>query len=199
MSKSYEDRVKIVVAGDAPDLRCAIGSHAMDATITVNDTWVYTTVDGYPICPDHVILIADARTPTTIPESRIKRVLIDNDEARARKSAQDQLRAAINGSQAGWIYYLSIDNLVKIGYTRDLQQRLSAYPPNSRLLALHPGTKDTEHDIHSRFVELRARGREWFRSGGQLDRHIEAVIAQFGQPGAVFRPMRHARVDQRQK
>lgn len=199
MSERYEDRVSTVVVTEAPGLQCAIGSHHMTATITVNDTWVYTTIDGLPICPEHIILLADTRTASTIPESRIKRILIDRDEKRARQHSQERVRKNSARSQPGWIYYLSIDGLIKIGYTSNLENRMKAYPPNTQLLALHPGTKATEADLHQQFAESKARGREWFTPGTRIIEHIESVLERFGKPDGVFKPMRHARTNARAK
>ena len=73
----------------------------------------------------------------------------------------------------GWIYYLLVGDLVKIGYTVDPSQRMKQYPPNSSLLATHPGTLKTERQMHSKFWNSLAKGREWFTPTSDLIEHIK--------------------------
>lgn len=82
----------------------------------------------------------------------------------------------------GWVYYLLVADRIKIGYTIDVKRRLRSYPPGSQLLALHPGTKQLEHDMHAKFAGARAAGREWFLDTPELRQHIKDVIEQFGEP-----------------
>ncbi len=82
----------------------------------------------------------------------------------------------------GWIYYLLISGRIKIGYSTDVKRRLRSYPPDSPLLALHPGTKTLEHEMHLKFTGSRAAGREWFLDTEELRHHITTVIDQFGEP-----------------
>lgn len=79
----------------------------------------------------------------------------------------------------GHVYYLLIGDLVKIGYTVDMDQRMKQYPPNSRLLAAHPGTMKTERQMHSKFFNHLAKGREWFAIHDELMAHIEDVRQRF--------------------
>jgi hypothetical protein len=82
----------------------------------------------------------------------------------------------------GWIYYLLIGDHIKIGYTKDVKRRLRAYPPGSRLLALHAGTKQLERETHAQFAGSRSAGREWFLDTPELREHVKVVIEQFGEP-----------------
>lgn len=77
MSSTYEDRVTTVSVDASPDLACVIGDDAMKAIVTMDYQWIYTTVDGHAICPEHILLISDMRTTAAIPESRIKKILIN--------------------------------------------------------------------------------------------------------------------------
>lgn len=59
---------------------------------------------------------------------------------------------------------------------------MRSYPPEAELLAVHPGTRELEAEMHRRFVGSRTAGREWFRETPDLTEHIALVVAQFGDP-----------------
>lgn len=84
----------------------------------------------------------------------------------------------------GTIYYLRVGNLIKIGYTVDISQRKRQYPPNSELLATHPGTRETERQMHHRFLHRIAQGREWFTPCEELDQHIAKVREKYDTEAA---------------
>jgi len=76
----------------------------------------------------------------------------DRDEsAKARREASD-----------GWVYYVRVGRLIKIGHTKVVYDRLRAYPPDATLLAVEPGTRQLEKERHSRFRAHLEHGREWF-------------------------------------
>jgi hypothetical protein len=76
------------------------------------------------------------------------------------------------------IYFLRLQTgAIKIGYTRDIEQRLqwidSWYGGSpTELLALIPGDKKTERDIHVMFRHLRFGTLEQFRPGRDLMEYI---------------------------
>jgi hypothetical protein len=84
----------------------------------------------------------------------------------------------------GWIYYVRQGELIKIGYTSNLAKRLQSYAPTGVLLAVHPGTRATEKEMHQKFAASLDQGREWFRPRPELLRHIEETRKQFGSPDA---------------
>jgi excisionase family DNA binding protein len=72
----------------------------------------------------------------------------------------------------GFVYFLAaIDGPIKIGFARDVSERLAALqianPHPLRLLASLPGTVRLERALHRRFAEHRLRG-EWFRPAPEL-------------------------------
>lgn len=85
-------------------------------------------------------------------------------------------------NQPGWIYYLHINDMVKIGYTTDIVRRIRDYPPNSPLLGVHPGTPELEKQFHEIFKGSLAQGREWFRPDPDVLAHCEKVVAEYGDP-----------------
>lgn len=79
----------------------------------------------------------------------------------------------------GNIYYLLVGELIKIGYTKNMEQRMRQYPPHSKLLAVHPGTMRTERQMHSMFFNSIVKGKEWFAITPALIKHIENVRDRF--------------------
>jgi hypothetical protein len=97
----------------------------------------------------------------------------------AQREIEERARPKTKHYYGGWIYYLKVGDLIKIGYTMDLGQRLKAYPPNTELLAKHPGTTQTEKDMHNKFLVHLAKGREWFKPSDEVMEHIEAVKVKY--------------------
>lgn len=82
----------------------------------------------------------------------------------------------------GWVYYMRINGRIKIGYTTNLRQRSRNYPPGTELLAVEPGTRDTEKRRHDQFSRSLAQGREWFAESDDLAAHIVGLAAQYATP-----------------
>jgi len=82
----------------------------------------------------------------------------------------------------GVVYYVEVSGRIKIGWTSSLEKRMRAYPPNSRLLAVEPGTRKDEQRLHRMFATYRTHGREWYAPVPSLLHHIEAVKAEHGEP-----------------
>ena len=80
----------------------------------------------------------------------------------------------------GKVYYLRVDGLIKIGYSSNVYGRLRAYPPSSELLAVEPGSMETERLRHGQFRADLKHGREWFRESDDLKSWITAVRQEHG-------------------
>jgi hypothetical protein len=76
-------------------------------------------------------------------------------------------------STSGLVYFLRFGDLIKIGFTTNLRQRLSSIP-HDEVLATVPGTMRDEKHFHQRFAHLR-HAREWFRPGDDLLAYIESI------------------------
>lgn len=83
------------------------------------------------------------------------------------------------------IYYLRQSELIKIGYSADLMNRLRAYGPAAVILAHHPGDRAVERDLHRTFRPFLARGREWYHPRQLLLDHIDRVVTEHGEPWCV--------------
>lgn len=112
------------------------------------------------------------------------------DKAEARQQAKDDVVAKINeGIQLeddepvpGWIYYIRIGDTIKIGYSKDVNRRMRAYPPTAELLAVEPGTTVLERKRHQHFGAHLAHGREWFTPNPELDTWITTLRDHYGDP-----------------
>lgn len=88
------------------------------------------------------------------------------------------------------IYYLQVGELLKIGYTERLRQRINNYPPNRRLLAVEEdGTYEMERARLVEFREYLVSGKEWFKPGPRLIDHVNKLRRQAGaKPIVRFMP-----------
>lgn len=97
-------------------------------------------------------------------------------------------RSDANRIQPGWVYYVAVGERIKVGFATDVNKRLRAYPPESTLLAVHPGTPTLEKDMHNKLAVWRVAGREWYSRSDEVLAHIDRVLAEFGPPPAKFQP-----------
>jgi hypothetical protein len=141
--------------------------------------------NGTPLCAQHandVWAIVDETQPQGFKDAlRDQRIafLRQMEQEEERERAKRTSASTDNATRPGYIYYLRVGDLIKIGYTLYLEDRMKAYPPNSELLATHPGTRQTERQMHHRFLHLLKQGREWFIEGDDLMAHIEDVSSKF--------------------
>ena len=78
----------------------------------------------------------------------------------------------------GQIYYLSVGDYIKIGFTSNWKQRAKAYRTHTgwapQVLAMHSGTVHDEKRLHQQFAFARAKEtREYFARCPELDDHIQ--------------------------
>lgn len=127
-----------------------------------------------PICQKHVLLVwslVEEHRQEVEPEQALT-------EMRERRPASNH---------SGWIYYLRVDQYIKIGYTKNLHQRMGQYPPNAELLAEHQGTLADEQEIHGRFAAYLETGREWYSASDEIMAHITTVVEEYGKPTSPIR------------
>lgn len=148
-------------------------------------------------CPKYISLylnlpICDAHAKITHREVEAVKRLSDASVARQvaeHKAALEENTEKIEAGQRvttgpipGWVYYIQVDDTIKIGYAKDVTNRMRAYPPSAKLLAVEPGTKKTERDRHSHFNAYLAHGREWFRDAPELREWITTLRTEYGNP-----------------
>lgn len=140
----------------------------------------YAASDGLPVCfrhameiHDHVRTVSESLPPPKplTPEQKARAITLMDDKRAAKRMLWGQ------------IYYIRLNDVIKIGWTSCLNDRLISYHPGAILLAHHSGTRADERDLHRSFKPLRVHGREWYRGDAQiiLD-HIAKVIAENGEP-----------------
>lgn len=74
----------------------------------------------------------------------------------------------------GWVYFVCIDGLIKIGWSSCPEVRFKALRPDA-VLHTQPGTMLDERSMHALFAHLLARGREYFRPDPDLLAYIEVL------------------------
>jgi hypothetical protein len=80
------------------------------------------------------------------------------------------------------VYFIRTnDGLIKIGHTVQLDKRRTRFGSGwQHILAVVPGTRQDEADMHSRFSAHLARGAEYFHPAPELIAHINEVRATLG-------------------
>lgn len=94
------------------------------------------------------------------------------------------IRATRRGDRSGGsvVYYVRRGNLVKIGTTVSLQDRMNVLMPDE-ILAVEPGGAEVERQRHREFAALRVKPRsEYFYPGRALQQHISRVLREHGAP-----------------
>lgn len=82
----------------------------------------------------------------------------------------------------GQIYYVRLNGLIKVGWTRTITDRLRAYGPNVEVLCHYSATLNDETDLHRQLVPFRAKGREWYHDCPALRDFVEAAVKLHGPP-----------------
>jgi hypothetical protein len=94
------------------------------------------------------------------------------DAAAVERLARSREQTTVNGSV---VYVIQCGDMVKIGYSRNVGQRLAqirtSNPGAVRLVATLPGGAAEEKALHQRFAEFRSNG-EWFHRRGAMRRWI---------------------------
>lgn len=156
--------------------------------------------DEVPLCDFHARQVAVVVAEWPADRGQFQRTVADQERIdRMREDALKTKRA-----QWGQIYYIRLNDVIKIGWTSNLYGRLIDYNPGAVLLAHHAGTRADERDLHRSFAPLRVHGREWYDGAAQiiLD-HIAKVLDENGPPkvqlemNAPVRQLTHKRHRQR--
>ena len=120
-----------------------------------------TTIGGL-VCTMHGVQIwghvEKARDKTGFHVAEAVERHLTREERQAELNAQ-----ALRATRAeGEIYFLALDDKVKVGWTSNLEQRMKSYPPHSRLIVTYPGSRADERDLHRTLATSRVAGREWY-------------------------------------
>lgn len=111
---------------------------------------------------------------TVVEASKRKRAAREQREADEQAARLEAAKvAAASGEPVpaeSVVYYMRVGNRVKIGYSTNLKQRLTAVVPEE-VMATEPGGRLLEQVRHRQFAELWV-AREWFRLEEPLIGHI---------------------------
>lgn len=134
------------------------------------------------MCQLHLLYVYGLIHEDVEAENERTRLRIASHEAFLEKRAEKAWRRYEERQVAnpGTIYYLRIGSEYKIGWTKNLYNRLRQYPPTAELLATEPGSREDERSLHLRFAPYRVAGREWYRKASAISRHIKAVAEVHG-------------------
>lgn len=155
---------------------CVIGEHPLSG-----EDFVTLRIDGHPLCDRHFVELTQAADQhhnrdwdSVIISYRRQHLKREREDAKA-----ERVRKA-RRNQPGFVYYIRMDDLIKIGYAADVARRMRAYPPSAELLAVHPGTPAVEARMHEDFRAFLRRGREWFEPSREVMAHVDKVRMRFG-------------------
>lgn len=111
-------------------------------------------------------------------DDSVRRKVIDMGGDRPKRDRPPRKQPVTDGH----VYFLLSDNLVKIGWTGDVDRRLSEYGPGARILAVMPGTRKDEGWMHRKFSDLRTNRREWFSYHPRVMEEVERIVTEHGEP-----------------
>jgi hypothetical protein len=135
-----------------------------------------------PICHDHAAVIWKQMAQFKSPE--FIDAIIKMNAAIAERAEREVVeeKTKFMARQDGDIYFIRIGGLVKVGWTRDLWQRLKSYGASAELLVSYPGTRTDETNLHRQLRPALAKGREWYEDGPIIAAFIDEALARYGMP-----------------
>lgn len=132
-----------------------------------------------PMCPDHLNHVT--RLTAERRKAEGDAILSTLEDAAHGDSREVRNRAQSTGRlprdctpREGVVYYVRVGQHIKIGYSKDLNRRMRAYPPDSTVLGVEIGDTELERQRHARFEHHRALGREWFIDCPDIREFIDA-------------------------
>jgi len=123
-------------------------------------------VAGGLVCTPHGVQIW-AHVETVRDKSGFAE-LVDVERDRMQRQAQDNARAVAATRARGWIYFLELDDKIKVGWTSNLENRIKSYPPHARMVVEYPATRADERDLHRTLRQSLVAGREWYARTPQV-------------------------------
>lgn len=143
--------------------------------------------NALPLCLDHLAVAWKQMQQHRGNPEVIEAVetLNRRQQEQATREAADE-RARWLASLDGEIYYLRQNGLIKVGWTRDLYDRLRAYGPDVELLCHYRGSRDDETNLHRQLRPALARGREWYHDGDIINLFLTRALAEHGPPYTTY-------------
>ena len=96
--------------------------------------------------------------------------------------AEEQERRHFLARQDGHIYFIRLNGLIKVGWSRILEDRLKAYGPDVEVLCHYNGTRQDETNLHRNLTPYRAKGREWYEDCQLIADMVRQAVETHGPP-----------------
>lgn len=137
-----------------------------------------------PICHDHAAVIWKQMMPFATRDNAFIEAVADlNHRVALREQLEaEQEKAEFLARDDGDIYFIRIGDMVKVGWTRDLWQRVKSYGASAELLVAYPGSRTDETNLHRQLRPALAKGREWYEDGPIIAAFIDEALARYGMP-----------------
>lgn len=136
-----------------------------------------------PMCFTHLAVAyaqARAKDDETLMVEAVA-IVLERREAKV-KSIDEARKKAWLTKRDGHIYYVRINGLIKVGWSRDVKERIHSYGPDVEVLVVYPATFADETNLHRQLKPARARGKEWYEDGPILADFITKALEQHGPP-----------------
>lgn len=136
-----------------------------------------------PLCTTHLAVVVQQSGWRANDSLMIKTstLLAEHKEARRKEQATTFRREWLERT-AGDIYFVRLNGLIKVGWSRDVADRLRAYGPDVEVLCIYPGSRDDETHLHRQLRPVLARGREWYDDCPIIADYVTRAIAEHGPP-----------------
>lgn len=140
-----------------------------------------------PICHRHAAVVWKSLVDFHVGRGAFIEAIADVNDAlaeRAKAKAEGDKKAFLERTD-GDIYFIRLNDMIKVGWTRDLRGRVRAYGASAELLAYYPATRDDETALHRQLRPALAKGREWYHDGPILNRFIADAVEKHGEPKPI--------------
>lgn len=136
-----------------------------------------------PLCDFHAA-VAWRQMQNANGHPEVMRTTVDIDRelrerAAAREAAEAEKRKA---DRNGHMYFVRINDLIKVGWTQNLARRFKEYGAGAEVLCHYPAHAGEEAPLHRELKPSRAKGREWYHDNDVLRLHISNAIQRHGHP-----------------
>lgn len=140
-----------------------------------------------PICYIHSAIVWSELVHFHIKRDEfIDQIVEVNAQLSARLAREKvQKKADFLARQDGDIYFIKLNGMVKVGWSRDLRQRVRSYGASAELLVSYPATRDDETNLHRQLRPALAKGREWYEDGDVIQSFIAEALSKYGEPSLV--------------
>lgn len=137
-----------------------------------------------PICHPHAAVVWRQMVSNYVDDPKFIEAIADVNERVAEREMvdADERKRHRKAMKHGDIYFIRLNDLVKVGWTRDLWGRVKSYGASAQLLVAYPGTRDDETNLHRQLRPALAKGREWYEDGSIIGHFIDEALAKYGQP-----------------